>query len=427
MASSVSLRDECGRIHRRSHDMIAESLDDTGTFRTGAALRPSRRRTIAFAALTVLASLSGCRDAASDGISGSAGALRGVLGTSASDAGFDKADRVVAFRFPEDHGPHQSFRSEWWYLTAVLTSEDGDIFGTQFTLFRQALAPQSALAQTSGGRTDTVSSPSSAWRSGQIYMAHLAVSDVERRQHVHAERVVRGHPALAGVTAAPFAAHLENWRLASITRDFWPLRLKASTDDFGVELTLRGSKPVVLNGDRGLSHKGPENASYYYSIPRIEVEGTVRVGEDTHAVSGTAWLDREWSTSVLAADYVGWDWFALQLDDGRDLMLFQLRPAAGVPTAATGAGTLIAVDGSSKRLSRQDFSLVERRRWQGWPVLWDLELLGDRPERFTIEAAFADQVMDTSVRYWEGVVEVGSSAGERLGTGYMELTGYSHH
>lgn len=317
----------------------------------------------------------------------------------------------MEFAFPRDHGAHPEFRSEWWYLTAVLKTDDGRLFGTQFTLFRQGLTPREPAAESPEG--------AAAWRTGQIYMAHTAVSDVATQNHLHAERIVRGHPALAGVTASPFSAYLEGWQLASLSTDFWPLELTVETADFDVALSLTGTKPVVRQGERGLSHKGPDNASYYYSIPRIRAEGTVRVGGDQHAVKGLAWLDREWSTSVLAPEYAGWDWFALHLDDGRDLMAFRLRRVDGAPDPY-GAGKLVTADGQSTTLSATDFTLAVKDTWRGWPLHWELRL---HDERFDIEATFEDQIMDTSVRYWEGVVMV-SAEGEPAGTGYMELTGY---
>ena len=191
-----------------------------------------------------------------------------------------------------------------------------------------------------------------------------------------------------------------------------------------------------------MSHKGPDNASYYYSIPRIDARGSVRVDDTSHAVVGKAWIDREWSTSVLAAEYAGWDWFALHLDDGRDLMVFRLRRVDGAPDRY-GAGSLVAADGDATTLTDDDFTLAVIDTWRAWPVQWELTLNGEggepsagereglaprqqepsagereglaprRKERFLIEAAFADQVMDTSVRYWEGVVVVRHGDGSR--------------
>ena len=391
--------------------------------------------------LAAAALLVGCSDSPRAGVNG----LRGVLGESGDTTEFETADRVVEFVYPRDHGPHPRFRTEWWYLTAVLTATGGRTFGTQFTLFRQGLAPRSPA--------DAPPTGAAAWRTGQVYMAHVAVSDVAMRRHMQAERLSRGHPALAGVIATPFAAYLEDWRLESSGEDFLPLKLAVATPEFDVALTLTGTKPIVLQGEQGLSHKGPDNASYYYSIPRIDARGSVRVDGAHHDVVGKAWIDREWSTSVLAAEYAGWDWFALHLDDGRDLMVFQLRRVDGAPDRY-GAGSLVAVSGDATTLADDDFTLAVVDTWRAWPVRWELTLNGEgeepsagereglaprkqepsagereglaprMKERFLIEAAFEDQVMDTSVRYWEGVVAVRHGDGRPAGSGYMEMTGY---
>ena len=337
--------------------------------------------------------------------------LAQVLGGS-PDEGFRVADRVVPFSFPADHGPHPRFRSEWWYLTVALRSPAGHEFGVQFTLFRQALRP--------GGTPDD----GDAWRSGQVFLGHLALTDVEARKHIEAERLARGHPRLAGVRTAPFAAWIEGWRLASAEGAFLPLRLKGATEAFAVDLTLEGARPPSLQGDRGLSAKGPDNASYYYSIPRLRANGTLRTSAGTVSVAGHGWLDREWSTSVLAEEYAGWDWFALHLDDGRDLMVFQLRRRDGRPDAYD-QGLLVDADGS-RHLDADDFDLVPEREWRDrenvrWPVRWRLQVDGDT---LLVEAAVDDQVMDTSIRYWEGLVRVHAPDGRRVGSGYMELTGY---
>lgn len=343
--------------------------------------------------------------------------LRGTLGARAgADAGFAKAEAVRSFSFPLDHGPHTRFRSEWWYLTAVLAGEDGREFGIQFTVFRQGIAPvESAQAVAAGG--------AAAWRTGQVYLGHVAVSDVAQRRHLEAERLARGHPSLAGARATPFAVHVEGWRLASVTSAaFWPLRLQAAAADFAIDLTLTGGKPIVLQGERGFSRKGPNNASYYYSIPRIDAHGRLVVAGQTHTVAGGAWLDREWSTSVLAPAYAGWDWFALRLDDGRDVMLYRMRRTDGQPSGYD-AGALIDAAGAARILAAGDFSLRPQASWRGWPIAWRLTLPGE-PAPWTVEAAFADQLMDTSIRYWEGVAHVRGANGNRIGAGYMELTGY---
>ena len=372
----------------------------------------ARTTVSAWCAMTAL--LLGCAEPEPD----AARSLRSILGSDDGIApGFARADRIREFVFPRDHGPHPSYRSEWWYLTAVVStagSETGE-FGVQFTLFRQGLEARSR-------ETPVPNKGPEAWRTGQLYMAHVALSDITARRHMAAERFGRGHPELAGARADPFRVHLDDWQLASTGDAFSPLRLTVDTADFSADLLLTATRPATLQGDRGLSRKGPDNASYYYSMPRLEARGELAVGSSSHLVSGLAWIDREWSTSVLGDAYRGWDWFALHLDDGRDLMLYQLRRIDG-QIDRYNAGSL--GDGRvSRTLTADDFSLTSIEYWRGWPVAWKLVIRGDEPQQYVVRAAIDDQVMDTAVRYWEGVAYVEDDHGHRLGAGYMELTGY---
>lgn len=371
----------------------------------------------AWCAISAAVWLLGCTEPERD-----AGSLRSILGSAdATAAGFARAEAIREFVFPADHGPHPAYRSEWWYLTAVVSTEGTSPqsalreFGVQFTLFRQGL-------ETRPGESPAPTDGPQAWRTGQGYMAHVALSDIGARRHLAAERFSRGHPELAGAHADPFRVYLDDWQLASAGDGFSPLRLTAKTADFSIDLVLTVNRPIILQGDSGLSRKGPSDASYYYSIPRIEARGEIVVGGSGHSASGLAWIDREWSTSVLGDAYQGWDWFALHLDDGRDLMLYQLRRLDG-RTDSYNAGSL--GDGTvSQTLAADDFALRPIELWRGWPVAWKLAIRGDPPQQYVVRAAIKDQVMDTAVRYWEGVVYVEDDDGQRRGAGYMELTGY---
>lgn len=334
-----------------------------------------------------------------------------VLGGGDNDAHFSRARAVREFDFPADHGAHSSFKTEWWYLTANLADEEGHEFGVQFTLFRHALSP----AQTGLSR----------WQTGQVYMAHVAVTDVDSRLHLHDQRLSRGHAGLAGVEIDPsFRAYLEDWTLAGQVADRMALTLNVKSRDFEVDLDLEQTQDFLFQGDRGLSAKGPGQASYYYSIPSMRSSGKVIVDGQVNHVRGKAWLDREWSTSVLNEAQVGWDWFALHFDDGAEATLFNLRRE---DCSRDPFNQALRLDPDNRRTDygAQAFSIRPISFWKDgsgtdWPVTWTLEFPEDS---FELRALVQDQVMDTGIRYWEGAVGI-YREGERVGSGYMELTGY---
>ncbi|MFY2563450.1 lipocalin-like domain-containing protein [Corallococcus terminator] len=338
-------------------------------------------------------------------------------------AGYARAFEPRAFHFPEDHGPHPEFRTEWWYWTGNLETADGRAFGYQFTLFRNALAPEAPARD-------------SAWGTRQVYLGHFTVTDVAAGRFHVAERYSRAALGLAGASTQPFKVWLEDWEAASVGEATWPMRLRAETDDVTLELSLEPGKPPVLEGDRGLSQKSaePGNASYYYSMTRMPSRGTVRVEGQTYAVTGESWMDREWSTSALGADQVGWDWFSLQLSDGSELMYYQLRREDGTVdpfSSGTWVPPVGAVDSASVHLTRDDVKLAVLSTWKSprggvYPSKWKLgvEKLG---LELTVTPKLSDQELPVSVRYWEGSVDLdGVRAGQPVkGRGYVELTGYA--
>jgi predicted secreted hydrolase len=349
-----------------------------------------------------------------------------VAGTlrAADDRGYARALEPRELAFPADHGPHPDFRTEWWYFTGNLATPEGRRFGFQLTFFRSALAPR---METRG----------SAWATRQAWLAHFTVSDVDGddggRFHSF-ERWSRGAVGLAGVETAPFRVWVEDWSAAAEQRgEVFPARLRAAQGDVALDLRLSQGKPPVLQGDRGLSRKSsePGNASFYYSLTRMPASGTLRVGPETFSVEGDAWMDREWSTSSLGAGQVGWDWFALQLADGTDLMLYQLRHADGRPDPA-GSGSLVAPDGTSRTLPFGAFSLGVLDHWQSprsgarYPAGWRVRVPSEDLD-LTVTPLLADQELDVSFRYWEGAVAVeGTRQGTPVdGQGYVELTGYA--
>jgi predicted secreted hydrolase len=340
----------------------------------------------------------------------------------ADTVGYERAVEPRPFDFPADHGPHPGFRTEWWYVTGNLGSADGRDFGFQLTIFRNALTP-------------TAPESPSDWATNQAYMGHFTVTDVAAGRFRAYERFARGAAGLAGAEAGPLRVWLEDWVIEATTPSTFPLRLEAHEGDVRLRLRLDEGKPTVPQGDRGLSQKGrePGNASYYYSQTRMPADGTLVLGADTVAVSGLAWLDREWSTSALAEGQVGWDWFALQLEDGWDLMIYQLRRADG---SADPLSDGVLIDPSGLRIPLEwgrDVTMQAMGAWTSpidgavYPSGWRVRVPG-RGWDLTVMPRLPDQELDVSFRYWEGAVAV-SGAGEGGvqvdGRGYVELTGYA--
>ena len=337
--------------------------------------------------------------------------------------GYARALGPRAFAFPADHGPHLEYRNEWWYYTGNVHTDRGRRFGFQLTIFRIALAPAPVL----GSRR-------SAWATSAVYTAHFAVSDVTSGRFHSFDRTSRAALGLAGVTAGPgrpFRAWVEDWSVEGQGADALPMRLRASQGDVGLDLALDRGKPPVLQGDRGLSRKSaePGNASYYYSLPRLPARGTIRLGGTSHVVSGLAWMDREWSTSALGSDQVGWDWFALQLTDGRDLMLYRLRRRDGTVDPLS-QGTVVDADGASRVVAADAVALEVLDQWQSrrsgarYPARWRIRV-PDEGLALEVVPALADQELDVAVRYWEGAVTVTTLDGRPAGLGYVELVGYA--
>ena len=267
-------------------------------------------------------------------------------------SGFMRADGSEALSFPEDHGPHPEYQTEWWYYTGNLETEAGRHFGYQLTFFRRALLPS----------VDRLPRES-AWAAEQVYMAHFALTDVDGLEFTSFERFARGSANLAGAVAEPFAVWLEDWKVEEIETGIYSLL--ASQDGLGLELTLHDVKGPILQGDQGYSQKGPEpgNASYYYSLTRLASSGTVRVDEESFQVIGESWMDHEYSTSALSEGQIGWDWFSIQLDDGSELMVFQIRREDG-GIDAFSSGSWIAVDGSVTKLALDDFQIETEDTWR---------------------------------------------------------------
>ena len=358
--------------------------------------------------------LSGCRPTPQPIATMDLGEL--LAGT--PQAGYARALDPRPFTFPADHGPHPDFATEWWYFVGTLATDDGREFGYQLTFFRQAVAPSMPARE-------------SAWATRQIYLCHFTVTDVAGRRFAASEHYARGAMGLAGAQAQPWRVWVEDWSAEAVKGDFDRLRLRANADDHAIDLILDCGPGPVLHGDRGLSRKGPElgNASYYYSFCRMPTTGRITVAGRASDVHGRTWLDREWSTSALSDDQVGWDWFALRLDDGPDLMLYHLRRKDGSIDPFRG-GSLIR--GSTRRtLPADSVTIAVTDHWTSphsganYPAGWRITVPSESLD-LSVAPLLADQELPVSIRYWEGAVAIeGTHAGRDVaGRGYAELTGY---
>jgi predicted secreted hydrolase len=384
---------------------------------------PRHSQHLLLLAATLLLSLGSCQRHAA---LGSAPALQldrlSVLRATAQ-AGFALADMPRRFEFPQDHGPHPRFRHEWWYLTGQLQGDAGAAFGFELTVFRLALRPPDAAA----------AAPLSAWQARQVYAAHFAITDVGRGRFFTATRYARDALGLAGADGQPFAIHVADWSVTQAPGGaalHW--QLQAADGDYQLQLDLSSAQAPVLNGDAGLSRKAdaPGAASYYYSMPRLQAVGRITRQGVALPVSGMAWLDREWGSGALGANQQGWDWFALDLDDGSALMFYALRDRDGSRDAHS-AGTFVDAAGHATPLASDAVQIEVERQWTSprggrYPAQWTLQVRS-QDLRLQVAPLLADQELSTQPRYWEGAVRV---AGWHRGAsvraqGYVELVGYA--
>lgn len=341
----------------------------------------------------------------------------------AADAGrFRPLAPAAPVVFPRDHGSHDDARVEWWYVTGHLRDADGRVTGFQLTFFRTGVADSPRESRTS------------AFAPRDLHLAHFARTDVDGRSFRYAERIHRDGPGGASASASHLDVRNEDWRLVELGG-----KLSLHASDRGEELTLLLTplKPPVLHGANGLSRKAPDPdaVSRYVSFTRLKAEGWLTRGSDARAVTGTAWMDHEWGSGAIGKGTSGWDWFSVQLEDGRDLMLYLLRGPDGARTLFS-SGTLVGKDGRAEPLAPDDFSVEVTSRWTSprskgvYPARWFLRV----PKAglaLEVVPLLADQELvtdhSTRVTYWEGACTVRPLPGSAgpSGQAYVELTGYA--
>jgi predicted secreted hydrolase len=366
----------------------------------------------------------------------------GTLGTLVlAQAPWKQATAGYTFAFPRDHASHPDYKIEWWYYTGNVKAADGRRFGYQVTFFRV-------------GIDHTPSNPS-RWAIRDLFMTHLAVSDVSGKRYRYSEKLSRGGPGLAGARTDQYYVWNDDWTAmldpsrrsgrsgaeAEAGSDPGSGRrerhlLRASSPQASINLMLEPGKPPAINGINGISQKGAQagNASHYYSLTRMPTTGTIAIDGEEVTVTGDSWMDHEFGTSFLEPEQRGWDWLSIQLSDGRELMLYQLRRADGSRDPRS-SGTIVDRSGRTSHLANDDFTLTPgRRQFRSkngavYPIEWIVGIPSQGVE-LTVTTPLDDQELSlersTGIAYWEGMIDVAgkTGGGPVTGSGYLEMTGY---
>jgi predicted secreted hydrolase len=356
-----------------------------------------------------------------------AGSLTAVVPGLAADTAeeFRFATEGYRYAFPRDHGAHEEFRTEWWYYTGQVTTKDGRPFGYELTFFRRGMP-----------RDQTKTLPSQ-WAVTHLYLAHFAISDLSKGRFHYADKMSRAGLGKAGAARDRLHVWIDGWSAESPSAAPDTQILQAADGDMAIQFTVSPAKPLVVHGTDGISRKGSAigQASHYYSFTRLATTGTLTIGNESFDATGTSWMDHEFGSADLDKNLVGWDWFSLQLDDQRELMLYRLRRADGSAHPAS-SGTLIDRDGHGHHLLIGDFTLEPISYWTSpvskarYPQRWRLTIPS---QQLSLELVprMAEQELSpkrsTQITYWEGAIETtGTAQGKPIhGQGYMELTGYA--
>jgi predicted secreted hydrolase len=336
---------------------------------------------------------------------------------------FADAQVPSGLRFPADFGAHPEARTEWWYVTGSLQN-GARLWGFQVTFFRSATGVAGASA--------------SRFAPAQLVFAHAAVTDLEGKRLRHDQRIARSGFGIAEARTGETEVTLRDWQMsraplpADAGRSRYRARVESEAGAFAFALQFDATQPVLLQGDAGLSKKGPgaNEFSRYYSEPQLAVQGTLTLEGRAVAVTGRAWLDHEWSDAYVPAGAVGWDWIGMNLDDGSALTAFRLRRADG--SAVHAGGSLRRAGEAVRNFAPGEVSFAPGRVWESaasrarYPVEW---AIATPAGRFRVRALLDNQELDsrtsTGAIYWEGLSDLLDEAGRRVGRGYLEMTGYA--
>jgi len=316
--------------------------------------------------------------------------------------------------FPQDHYDHPNFRNEWWYFTGNLKDINQQEFGYQFTIFRFDNYEGNSI---------------SSWSASDIYLGHLAISDINNSEYIHKEIFFRKSDlGLAGSDIDNNKIWISNWTIEFDGND---VHLYARQDEIILDLILNSSSTPILHGNKGYSKKGADrsNASYYYSVTDYETTGEIVIDKSVYEVTGNSWYDHEWSSGVLPKNVIGWDWFSITFSDSSQLMMYQLRNTEGLPTDFS-AGTFIDKNNKVTSLKEDQFKLSPVKYWESeattidYPLEWEIEI-AELDISIRIIPKINKQEFNSTITYWEGAIDILSENNSLLGEGYMELTGYN--
>jgi len=337
---------------------------------------------------------------------------------------FRQAVSGYQFQFPDDHGSHDTFRTEWWYYTGHLTTEDKREFGYELTFFRQALE-----------HPDVNNNPS-RWAIRQLYLAHAALSEHDGHRFRYGEKISRAGIGKAGSDTGRLHVWIDRWNAEVLSSDGHH-HLRAAAGDFSFDLSLDPDKAPVVHGEGGISRKGdePGQASHYYSMTRLRTTGTLTINGHAETIHGISWMDHEFGSGRLGKNQVGWDWFSVQLDDKSELMFYLLRRTDGTADPVS-SGTWVFPDGTSLALSLSDMHIDVLDHWTSpmsgtrYPSRWRLTIPSRHLSLLLLPKMPNQELMterSTQVTYWEGAVKVTGQVGDQpvIGQGYVELTGYA--